>query len=71
VTRYYVSIEGLDTKMLEFFGFSLVKEDEEHALYLDGDGELQIVRKASPHIYVSDINDARHIANRGIMIRDV
>ena len=69
MTRYYVNIAGLELEKLNFFGFQLVEENEEFALYIDGNGDPQVVDKKSPHIFVDDINDARHIDGRIIELK--
>ena len=70
MTRYYVSINGLEPETLAFFGLQQVAEDDEFALYVDSYGEQQIVDKRSPHIYVEDLNDAQHISDRAIALPD-
>ena len=70
MTRHYVSIAGLKPEALAFFGIQLIDEDDNFAFYIDAAGEPQIVDKRSPHIYVDDINDAMHITDRAIAVRD-
>jgi hypothetical protein len=71
VTQHYVGIEGLDLNILEsFFGFQILVDEDEFALIIDDKGNLQIIDKKRPHIYLEDINDAMLIRSRVIAVRD-
>jgi len=56
--RYYVSIAGVPDQFLEFLGYILIEETDEFKVYLHK-GEPVVVEKASPNLYVDDLNDAR------------
>ncbi len=54
--RHFVSVENVSEETLEFLGYFLVHEDQDHKLYLHKGDEI-IVMKSDPFIYVEDIND--------------
>lgn len=64
--RYYVSIAGVPDEFLEFLGYIKVEEDEELKVYRRH-GDLMIVKKANPYLYVDDLNDARILKSRDVM----
>lgn len=66
--RYYVSIAGVPDEFLEFLGYVSVpgaETDELKAYRRHGD--VMVVKKANPFLYVDDLNDARILKSRNIM----
>ena len=61
MTRYYVSLRGIPEDDLAFFGIQIVFQTETHALLADHRGDEHVIEKASPHIYVEDVNDAEYL----------
>jgi hypothetical protein len=66
--RYYVSIAGVSDDFLEFLGYVAVPDAETDELKAyRRHGELMIVKKANPFLYVDDLNDKRILKGRNIM----
>ena len=66
--RYYVSIAGVPDEFLEFLGYVVVPDIETDELKVyRRHGELMIVKKANPFLYVDDLNDARILKSRNMM----
>ena len=69
---FYVDISHLRDADLEFFGYSLVAEDDEFKLFSCYDGEEHIVAKDRPHLLVIDVNEANEMrAFRGFIFNRV
>jgi hypothetical protein len=66
--RFYVFIGGVPDEFLEFLGYVPVPDAEtgEFKVYRHH-GELMVVKKANPFLYVDDLNDARILKSRNIM----
>lgn len=55
--RHHVSIAHVSEETLDFLGYFLIAEDDDHKLY-HCKGEHIIVAKDDPYLYVEDWNDA-------------
>lgn len=64
--RYYVSIADVSDEFLEFLGYVLREETDEFKVY-SRHGELMVVQKTNPFLYVDDLNDARILKGRNMM----
>jgi hypothetical protein len=64
--RFYVSIAGVPDEFLEFLGYVRIEETDEFKVYLRH-GELVVVKKTNPYLYVDDLNDARILKDRNMM----
>ncbi len=65
LSQWYVSIDHLSDDQLEFFGWYLVRENEEFAVYGKGgygDNE-QVVAKSKKFLLVEDHNDAQQMGD--------
>ncbi len=65
--RYYVDIAGVPRSTLEFAGFIVVFEDEDFML-LYHKGDMHLIDKEKPYLYVDDRNDADLL--HGFKMRD-
>ncbi|RWJ39802.1 MAG: hypothetical protein EOR36_24770 [Mesorhizobium sp.] len=62
MSRFFVSINHLSDAQLEFYGWYLVRENEEFKVYgRPYDGEEQIVSRDRPFLAVDDYNDALYM----------
>ena len=59
---FYVRIDGISDKDLEFFGYFLVAESSRFKLYRDYRGEDHLVVKSRPYLLIEDMNEAQDIA---------
>jgi hypothetical protein len=57
MAKFYVDITGVSQDYLDFLGYFVVYEDEEFK-WLDHKGDVQIIDKARPRLFVDDMNDA-------------
>lgn len=55
--RVYVDISGVPSQTLEFFGYVTLAEDDDFLL-LSHKGDVHLIDKAKPYLFVDDINDA-------------
>ena len=55
---YAVNISGISDEILEFLGYSKVRENNEFVVYQDKYLEDYIVDKEKPYLFVEDLNDA-------------
>ena len=55
--RFYVRIDGVSDDDLAFLGFTLLADSPDFKLYRNYYGEEFVVEKASPFLYVDDVND--------------
>jgi hypothetical protein len=55
--RYYVNIAGVPQGFLDFLGYFVLAEDEEFKILVHK-GDLHLVDKNKPYLYVDDQNDA-------------
>lgn len=65
--RYFVRIRGVPDEFLSILGYEMVKETDEFKVYLHK-GELAVVKKADPFLYVDDLNDARILKSQDLMV---
>ena len=64
--RVFVQIPNVSDEFLEFLGYVKVDENEEFKAYVRH-GEVIVVKKANPYLYVDDLNDARILKDRNVM----
>lgn len=57
MNRFYVNIAGVSQAFLDFLGYFVLFEDEDFKLLLHK-GDLHLIDKYNPHLYVDDKNDA-------------
>jgi hypothetical protein len=55
--RFYVNIAGVPQAFLDFMGYFVLFEDDEFKILLHK-GDLHLVDKNNPYLYVDDKNDA-------------
>jgi len=55
--RFYVDITGVSQDRLDFLGYFVIYEDDEFKI-LSNKGDLYIIDKARPRLFVDDVNDA-------------
>lgn len=67
MARFCVDISHLDDRVLGFFGYELVEENEEFKIYEDKEGSDHIVDKARPRLYVEDVNDAVYMSATSVV----
>ncbi len=55
--RFYVNIAGISQEFLDFLGYVVVYEDGEFKV-LSHKGDIHVIDKSRPRLYVDDQNDA-------------
>jgi len=60
--RYYVDIRGISTQQLEFAGFICLFQDDDFMM-LTQKGDMHLVDKAKPYLFVDDRCDADFFKN--------
>jgi hypothetical protein len=54
--RFYVNIEGVSQAALDFLGYIVIFENNEFKI-LSHKGDVHVVDKSKPYLYVDDKND--------------
>jgi hypothetical protein len=64
---FAVNIDGIDDQVLEFAGYTFVRENEEFKVYTNKFMEDYIVRKSDYLLYVDELEEAQ-VISRGRII---
>ena len=65
---YYCCIDGVPNEVLEFLGYSLIRESDDFELWQDYNGNEQIVyKRGRRYLYVDDFNDAQILRSRRVI----
>ncbi len=67
MSRFFVDISGIDDDRLGFLGYTKIAEDSNFKIYRHYGGDIHIVDKLRPKLFVDDLNDAAYI-NAGSVI---
>ena len=64
---FAVDISGVDDRLLEFAGYSFVRENDEFKIYTNKFMEDYIVRKSNYLLYVDELDEAQTISRSRII----